>query len=130
MFRSIATVLLAATGIAAIHDGDFGTWRVVAGEQTCTVYGCTQSLDVYSDGNAENKLPGFTASCSNLGGCTVEDGESRLEYKGSCVPGSVSIVQTVENATNVWAAWGYAPWQSGKSGEFTIPVSKLHVYGE
>ncbi|GAP93291.1 hypothetical protein SAMD00023353_11500150 [Rosellinia necatrix] len=132
MLRSVAAILLvAATGIQAIRDGDFGTWRVVAAEQVCDpIYGCRQSFAITSDGNVDNKLPGFSASCSNLGGCTVENKESRLELKSGCVPGSISLVQTVDNATNVWAAWGSAPWQSGKAGEFTIPVTKLHIYGE
>lgn len=66
MLRSVATLLLvAATGIQATLDGDFGVWRVVAGEQTCDgVFGCRQSFTVTSDGNAENKLPGFSATVS------------------------------------------------------------------
>ncbi|KAI0443522.1 hypothetical protein F4803DRAFT_514515 [Xylaria telfairii] len=132
MLRSVATLLLvAATGIQATLDGDFGVWRVVAGEQTCDgVFGCRQSFTVTSDGNAENKIPGFSATCSNLGGCTLDNKESRLELKNTCVPGGIAFSQTVENATNVWAAWGTTPWQSGKSGEFTVPITKLHIYGQ
>ncbi|KAI0431924.1 hypothetical protein F5Y09DRAFT_303404 [Xylaria sp. FL1042] len=132
MLRSLATaLLLAATGIHATTDGDFGTWHVVAAEPVCDgIYGCRQSFSVTSDGNSEHMLPGFSATCSNLGGCSVDDGESRLELSNNCVPGGVSLKQTVENATNVWAAWGYASWQDGTAGEFTIPVSKLHIYGE
>ncbi|KAI0871007.1 hypothetical protein GGS24DRAFT_473127 [Hypoxylon argillaceum] len=132
MLRSVATaLLLAVSGIHATTDGDFGTWRVVAGEQVCDgIFGCKQSFTVTSDGNAANKLPGFSATCSNLGGCTLDNSESRLELKSSCVPGGISFAQTVENTTNVWAAWGTAPWQSGKAGEFTVPVSKLHIYGQ
>ncbi|KAJ2997969.1 hypothetical protein NUW58_g467 [Xylaria curta] len=133
MLRSVATaLLLAAAGVQAIRDGDYGVWRVVAHEQVCDpVWGsCRQQFTVTSDGNAEHKLPGFTASCSNLGGCTVDPKDSRLELKGSCVPGSIAFMQTAENTTNVWAAWGTTQWQSGKAGEFTVPVSKLHLYGE
>ncbi|KAI0456708.1 hypothetical protein F5B21DRAFT_502005 [Xylaria acuta] len=92
MLRSVAALLLvAATGIQATLDGDFGVWRVVAGEQTCDGFGCRQAFTVTSDGNAENGIPGFSATCSNLGGCTLDSKESRFELKGSCVLGGIAF---------------------------------------
>ncbi|KAI1171929.1 hypothetical protein F4777DRAFT_563901 [Nemania sp. FL0916] len=133
MFRSIAIILFFAVhGIQATMDGDFGVWRVVAGLQICdSLHRCRQSYTITSDGNAENMLPAFSisATCFNLGGCEVDDIEPGLHLSNNCVPGSLSLTQTIANATGYRAAWGSAPWRGGDWGEFTIPVSKLYIYG-